>query len=126
MTPRLSDATPKTDSRITKISRPLSTYCSLRLCFHNNHFSWALAQRKITATNQDHKKKQDSLPLYTFAILLPSSVLIIHAPHSSPQIKKKKPNTPKNLFTSPRFSTKLPFSYSAALLPKNHQLSRPH
>jgi hypothetical protein len=40
-----------------KISRTPFSYCSLRLCFHNNHLDWSLAQRKITVNNQDAQKQ---------------------------------------------------------------------
>jgi hypothetical protein len=44
-----------------KINRTPFSYCSLRLCFHNNHLDWSLAQRKITVTNQDAQNRTSFL-----------------------------------------------------------------
>jgi hypothetical protein len=58
--PQLQDSLTLLDRLIlasAKISRTPFSYCSLRLCFHNNHLDWSLAQRKITVTNQDAQKQ---------------------------------------------------------------------
>jgi hypothetical protein len=64
--PQLQDSLTLLDRLIltsAKISRTPFSYCSLGLCFHNNHLNWSLAQRKITITNQDAQNRTSFLSI---------------------------------------------------------------